>query len=318
MKSETVSINDSTSQDKPTYSKIIQAEVYNQIISNEHLYIAAADKYIAEIIKRKAPAFGNPEVIELGCGPGRLIPLTGKIQNINLTCIDHDSDFIEYANKLTNDISIQFITNDISTYHHKKPVSIFYSQGFHHHVSKGKLTHKYLANTYSQLVSGGYYIISDEFIPNYNSEEERDNRLIVWYAHIISHALKDNYNLLAQEEAKTLLDDLNEGKNEISYKTPDQIAFVLSKVDEINQAAEKEESELMKQLISSFIIGLKSKQNKIPLGASSYDLSRNDYKICDKVFRQEIEEIGFSIESVHTFGPMRKNIGAMCVYVLKK
>ena len=47
--------------------------------------------------------------------------------------------------------------------------------------------------------------MSDEFIPEYENEDERNIKLTIWYAHVIANAIKQNYQYLAQEEAKTSL-----------------------------------------------------------------------------------------------------------------
>jgi hypothetical protein len=202
-------------------------------------------------------------------------------------------------------------------YQHDKPVTIFYSQGVHHHIPKGKMVFRYLTNIREQLCFGGYYLLSDEFIPNYANNEERELNLVIWYSHIISHALQDGFQYLAQEETKTLLDDLSEGQPESSFKTIDQINLVLSKVDAINHLAETRNMEDAKQLAGSLIRELQVLTQKRPSGNEALDLSRRDYKICDAVFRKEIEKVGFEIESVRSYGPL-KHIGAMCVYVLRK
>lgn len=298
-----------------SYSQIINPSDYNKIMSNEHLYIKISDRFILKKIEQMA--FQMLEVVELGCGPGRVLFSVSQLKGINLTGLDVDQEFIEYSKKLVKGTPTQFVLNTAEDYRHLKPVDIFYSQGFHHHISKGKKTTKYLKNIYNQLKVGGLYIISDEFVPDYASESEREIRLVIWYSHVIAHALRHNYNYLAQEEAKTLLDDLYEGRTGKYIKSPAQIQFVLSRVSEIDEKARTEELQSAEKLAENFLKELTNCYNIIPYDDNTIDLSRGDYKICDRVLRDEVTEVGFIVEEVRSFGPI-KTIGGMSVYLLKK
>ncbi len=301
-----------------TYSQIISAENYNRIITQEHLYIATADKILVNIVKTKAEnAESISEVVEVGCGPGRILPLLAKIKNINLTGIDHDPSFIKYAGQITAGLPLKVKIADIETYTHNEPVDIFCSMGVHHHISPGEHTNKYLKNILTQLKPGGYYIIGDEFLPNYTNEAEREICLVIWYSHIIADAIKHKYHYLATEEAKTLLDDLETGRHSNTVKTNEQIEFVLSQVTTIDTAARNNDIQNTKLLATEFLQKLNQMCNVNIQGEEALALSRGDYKICDAMLREEANQAGFLVENVQSVGPI-KNIGAMCVYTLKK
>lgn len=298
-----------------SYSKIINAEAYNNLMTNQHLYISTSDKYIFNFIQEVASSSPTVlEVVEVGCGPARVTKGMSKIKNINLKALDLDPDFISYANNILPDI--KFFNQSIISFKNTVPVDIFYSQGFHHHLEKGALTESYLKNIYDQLNNGGYYIIGDEFIPNYKNEQDRELKIVIWYSHIIAHALKNNYDYLAQEEAKTLLDDINEGRSIKTIKNTQQIELVLKSVTEIDDAAKKDTSEAEK-LARDFLFNLAGEAEKTEENDQTVVLSRGDYKICEEVFRNEIEKVGFKIINSKAFGPI-DNIGAMVVYILQK
>jgi cyclopropane fatty-acyl-phospholipid synthase-like methyltransferase len=297
------------------YSKIIHPKDYNHIMSNEHLYISLSDRFIVKKVKELIMT--STEVLELGCGPGRVLSLVSEIEGINITGIDLDEYFIDYARGFIKKPNIRFISGDVKNYRHPKKYDIIYSQGFHHHVSKGSETYNYLKNVYNNLKEGGHYIVSDEFIPHYNNSKEREIKIIIWYSHIISHAKKKQYNYLAQEEAKTLLDDLFEGRIDKNIKSSEQVGFVISKVDLIDQAARKEETETAAKLAEKLLSDLEAYNNLTFQGDVTIDLSRGDYKICDQVFRQEVKDVNLIVESVKSFGPV-ETIGGMSIYVLRK
>ncbi len=330
-----------------SYSEIISPEDYNRLMSKEHLYIAAADQFIAKIIKEAAQK--NAEVVELGCGPARVLSLTAQIPYINLTGIDVDRIFLSYSREVLKNTSVQLKYGDAETYQHNKPVDIFYSQGFHHHISKGLKTENYLKNLYNQLKPGGIYILSDEFVPDYQNENEREIKLVIWYSHIIAHALHHGYDYLAQEEAKTLLDDIYEGRNIINIKTPKQIEFVLSKVEAIDNFARKKqknsdmtglprskaprndvEREVViaseawrsrktktENLAHEFLVNLEHHHNLSLYNDPTLDFSRHDYKICENELMHEIKNTGFQIKSFKHFGKI-DSVGAMSIYILYK
>lgn len=298
------------------YSSIISPEDYNRMVGHEHLYIKESDNFIFEILKQNVEK-GLSEVVEIGCGPGRLTQLISKIENINLTAVDTDSEFIKYAKSLLPNTCI--VNQSVLTYRHSAPVDAFISQGMHHHIGKGEDTKTYLRNIAKNLRPGGIYIISDEFIPDYNNEAEREINLVIWYSHIIASALKMGYSGLAKEEAKTLLDDIYEGREDISLsKTQEQIELVLLVVESINKKAIKGLLEEAKKEALQCITALgRIKNDAYKEENSSIKMSRGDYKISNEKFADELENTGLYILSSQVFGPIER-IGAMVVHVLKK
>ena len=134
---------------------------------------------------------------------------------------------------------------------------------------------------------------------------------------IIAHALKHSHHYLAQEEAKTLLDDLQTGRVDENIKTIDQINLVLyyaPKIDAFAKAGELQEASKQAKLFLNelAVINNFTHNNDITL-----DASRGDYKICDVVFTKEIEQAGFKVIEKAPYGPI-ETIGALVVYVLQK
>jgi|GEM_PF-2348606 SAM-dependent methyltransferase len=302
-----------------SYSSIIGPEEYNAIMTDEHLYIDIADRYIKKTITEKSKD-NRLQVVELGCGPARVLRVMVDINNIDLTAVDIDPVFCDYTKKIIHkkNPNVDIICSDIGDYKPTSLVDIFYSQGFHHHVAKGPETQKYLTNIYNNLKEGGCYILSDEFVPHYTDNNDRNTKLVIWYSHIIAHALRNSYNFLATEEAKTLLDDLQEGAEDKGIKSQEQLNLVLSYVEKIDVAAKSDNMSQSEEYAENFLNDLSQlfSINIESLEKEMY-LSRRDYKICDKVLRQEVEQVGFIIEKCKSFGPI-DNIGGMSVYILRK
>lgn len=315
-------MNTLSSQKNPQdilYTDLINPEIYNQILSEQHIYIAQSDKACIEFIYARSN-LTDLEIVELGCGPARILRQLDKIkESSNITGVDIDQKFLSYAqSSLVNfPRKINLIQADISTYFHPKAVDLFFSVGVHHHVSKGKKTNLYLANVHKQLKKDGIYIVADEFVPEYETETERELRIAIWYSHVIAHALKYNYNYLANEESKIFLDDLLESKTSQNYKTQEQIDYVLQNVTEINNFAINGDAINANKKATEFLNFLNQHFNSCPSNQFALDASRRDYKICPSVFKKEIETAGFKITDEKIFGNI-DNIGAMCMYVLSK
>jgi hypothetical protein len=301
---------------KPTYSEIIAPEDYNRIITDEHLYIAASDRVIRNFIEEERDN-GATEVVEVGFGPARIIEQMGAIDGIHLTGVDHDPQFHAYARKIIKNTRIRLVLTEVADYQHEKPVDVFYSQGTHHHILKGKATDAYLRNIYNQLKAGGAYIIGDEFLPEYTDEDDRHLKAVIWYSHIIANGKRQGYGYLAQEEAKTLLDDLNEGTGDEGVKSPEQIALVLNSVEAINDAAMHDDLPQAHQLASAFLTALRAAGPAVKQNDPTMDLSRGDYKICESALKKEVEPFGFVVEKSKAVGPIDR-VGAMVVYKLRK
>lgn len=303
-----------------TYSKIISPEEYNRIISFEHLYISASDRVIKELIDSYRPKERIAEVVEIGCGPARVLPLMAGIAGIHLTGVDHDSVFLDYAKQIVHEKSlpVDLVHANITDWKLGKMIDVCYSQGVHHHIGKKIDTSRYLNNVVSQLTKDGVYILSDEFLPEYVTEDERKTKAVIWYSHVIASAKRLHQDYLAQEEAKTLLDDLYEGNEEFDeVKSQEQIRLVLDVCTAIDQEARNGSIQEADRLAKEFFADLAKKRNAHQHGDITIDLSRGDFKICDSVLRKEIQKAGLSVIEVRKVGPV-DTIGGMAVYVLKK
>lgn len=303
---------------QPTYSQIISPADYNRLIS-EHLYISTADKAIARIVAYHGNKDSPIEVVELGCGPARILPLLARVKGINLTGVDHDKTFVDYTQQVIRDqqLPATVVLDDVTTYQHPRQIDVAVSQGFHHHVMKGEPTRQYLLNVYNQLKRGGVYILGDEYLPDYSNDHERLVRAAIWYSHIINAALRGNHQQLAVEEAKTLIDDLAEGTQEGVVKSDAQIQFVLDSVGAIDTAGRSTKRQEAERLVEAFLEKLTLMRGTTVTHNPSMDLSRGDFKVCHRVFEQEVTDAGFVITGVKSVGPI-ETIGGLVVYVLRK
>lgn len=306
-----------------TYSKIIGPDEYCQIMTEQHLHIADSDQRVIRAIRSRLTPETRATILELGCGPGRLLEQVqarlNDFPNVSLIGFDYDQVFLERARRIADDTRTRIIQSDLENLHlsQEEVVPIIYSQGVHHHIPKGDSLNRYLERVHQILTPDGVYVLSDEFLPEYHDASERLIKAVIWYSYIINDAQQKSYDYLAQEEAKTLIDDLNEGVNPDLIKTEDQIQLVLKKVGSISMAALQRQSEEAEKLALELLLELKRLKNYNPTGDQTIDLSRGDFKISPSVFKQEVESAGFEVESEGHSGPI-ESIGGMRIYTLKK
>jgi len=295
------------------YSSIISPWDYNNIISEQHVYISWAD----QIVKQQIKHFKDDNnllacnVVEIWCWPWRVSDLIGSIDWVKLLWVDIDSVFLDYAKENNEVDNIKFKYHNIIQSTFSEKFHVAYSIWMHHHLEKWKDTVHYLSNVYNSLLEWWVYIVSDEFLPEYTWDEDRDIKAIIWYSHVIAQALKNWHDFLAIEEAKTLLDDLSISHNQENIKTKEQIDMVLKFVLDIDGASEKN---TLAYDLHKEIIGVINYNRSDDI---TVDLSRWDFKISDSVFRGEIKNIWFDIIDRIDVWPVN-TIGWMSVYVLKK
>lgn len=285
------------------YSQLITPQKYNELMSNQHKYIATSDKFIFTFVFDLVKSFDSPNVLEIGPGPMRIsYPILQTLWdadvNFNFSILDIDREFIKFNKKIikNQNLPITIIEDDIGSLKVNIKIDIAISQGFHHHISS-----EYLYNLYSIISEGGFYIISDEFLPDYADEQDRKIKAIVWYSHIISNAISGSNFELAREEAKTLLDDIAEDK-QFNNKSEEIIKLVL---DNSGGMDLKKASELY----------LKINRNIVRNNDPKMFLSRGDFKISHRVFEKQFQEVGFKFISKKVIGNEKGNL---TVWILQK
>ncbi len=300
------------------YTDLIPQDDYVQTVWNQHIYIRQVNDQVFKLVKQRAEERAQLNLVELGCGPGLMLPRFAGIEGVRVSALDLDDKFLQYAHQLCQGVNVNFIQTDLTQpFELNAPVDVFYSSGFHHHVNKPEGVRCYLQQVAQHLSEQGCYLLVDEFIPHYTDENMREVLLVVWYAHVIAHALKSGHELLAREEAKTLLDDLVICREGQHYKQPQQIDLILQTVESINQQAESGNIQDARQQATEILSVLMAGFSKTGSGRRDMDLSRCDYKICQSALEQELGQVGLAIQEYHHFGPV-DTIGALSLYVIGK
>lgn len=301
--------------ERATYSSIIDPKTFNWEMTHHHLYIQSSDSILRDMVETEVNK-GHRVVVEMGCGPARLAERLVTIRGISYTGVDHDATFIDYAKKWLPGNT--FHQDDAETYCHPELADVFLSQGMHHHIPKGEAVQQYLANIRNNLRPGGIYIVSDEFLAEYdtNNPMGRLVQTVIWHSHIIAHALDHGHEVLAVEEAKTLLDD-TAGGHDTNIKSEKQIKDVLRVVRAIDKNALRHDRVTAEVLSTGLLELLAKEQVDHPSGDPRLDLSRGDFKVCGSIFQKEAAQAGFQVIATKHVGPI-KHIGGFSIYTLLK
>ena len=307
------------------YGKTVTPELYIHALQG-HPYIPQSDQCIRNLIKEYCQKNNNicPKILDLGCGPGRLA-FSITENNCHVIGLDISENFIDYANERywNSEIrkgTIEFQQRNFAEYGLKsndnhQTLDIIFMQGVMHHIH-GEDRSMFLHRIFEYLKPSGILIIGDEFIKDYESEEERILNVAKFYLHIIDEARKGGFNELSEEEAKNLIDDYFSGTEHAGYGDGKVFECIYEFSEKINTEFYtrgifgnfSKLIDLMEKNILRLIEHLKP---------NTTSFNRGDYKTSINKFVSEVSEYGFTLSETYKFGPVDQ-LGGMGVLIFKK
>ena len=316
------------------YGKTVTPELYTNALQG-HQYIPQADQCILNVIKTyRENVWGKEKIeplhiIDAGCGPGRLTHKIGKMGPEYFTYgLDISESFIAFAKK-NNPYGNQgyFLCEDFSnppTNSFVPSAEIILMQGVMHHVH-GDDREKFLQRSFELLKPEGILIIGDEFIKDYESEEERVLNVAKFYLHIIDEARKGGFDELAEEEAKNLIDDCLSGTEYAGYATEETFNIIYECAKETNDSfyqsgcrSLEPSTHLVSSDIATILINqIKESIQSLVESSSEENFNRGDYKVSINIFAEELSLYGFKLKEKYEIGPV-KQLGGMGVLVFTK
>lgn len=312
------------------YGQTVTSELYLNALQG-HQYIPQSDQCIRNLIKEYCKKNSDicPKILDLGCGPGRLTFSIAE-NNCHVIGLDISESFISHANEIywKNEIrkgTVEFQQRNFAGYGLKgddnhKTLDIVFMQGVMHHIH-GEDRSKFLNRIHEYLKPDGILIIGDEFIADYESDDERILNVAKFYLHIVDEARKGGFNELAEEEAKNLIDDCFSGTKFAGLATEKTLETVYQYAKSINEQFYSHGSvaglnfEANNQIHNMF--------NYIKLtvehltSSASKNFNRGDYKVSINVFAEELSLYHFKLEEKYEIGPV-KQLGGMGVLVFTK
>jgi len=317
------------------YGKTVSPEVYINALQG-HQYIPQADQCIKNIVQKfcaNKPFPSKECILDVGCGPGRITTDLG-FPNCYRIGLDISQDFINYAwtnfmnrNKgadpfvsfqqmnFTEKVDIMLTNGKII-----KDFDVILMQRVMHHIH-GEDRAKFLQKSFDLLKQDGILVIGDEFIKEYDSEDERILNAAKSYLHIIHEARKGGFNELAEEEAKNLINDCFSGTKFAGHATEKTFECIYQYAQTINEMFYSHGSvaglnfDANNQIRNMFANIENSVEHLVDPSIENFN--RGAYKISPNVFIEELSLYGFVLEEKYEIGPV-KQLGGMGVLVFMK
>lgn len=311
------------------YGTTVLPELYINILRG-HQYIPQSDQCIGNIIfttLNSKDSF-SANVLEVGCGPGRILSEIAAKNEATFYGVDISESFINFANLISKGRTsyqvVDFSKEDQPIYGWGRTETpafdVIFMQGVMHHIH-GEDRAKFFKRSFDLLKPDGVLIISDEFIKDYESDDDRIMNVAKFYLHIIDEARKGGFDELAYEEAKNLIDDCFSGtkfaglatektfQNIYEYaRTINQMFYSYGSVAGLNFDANNQ----IRNMFTYIKLSVELLTN-----SSAQNFNRGDLKVSLNVFLEEASLYGFKSQDIYKIGPVDQ-LGGMGVIVFKK
>lgn len=309
------------------YGEVIGAEDYTQGIA-EHPDIPQSDAGIIRIAREKLESGSAKEfrVLELGCGPGRLTKLMGdellesaekKGVSLSVVGLDISKGFISFAESERVNKAISYILGDFLTHPFEDQYDVIVAQGLFHHVSQS-VQPDWFKRVHSLLNEKGIFIISDEYIPDYSSAEDRTLKTAGLYAYVVGYALQTGHESLAELESMNMVDDVCAGLPGAGHSNKEFVKGIEEKSREIFACLYEKgiSSPNYTALLKNLVEYVQTESAKIAENDTE-NHDRFDFKTSIQKEIENVEKVDFSFLKKQVYGPVDWIFG-MAVLVFKK
>ncbi len=182
------------------YHEYTNLGAYDQTIAS-HIYMDACNGSIAY---RLLEAIGFPcrgkRVLDLGAGTGQVSRFLGGLPGLLVEACDVDDEAAKYFRSDAELRDVPFHQLDFLANELPHPYDGIVARGIYHHLPKSERPRFLKKMTESAPV----FILADEGIREYNSEEERLRNCANWYGLVIMEARRRGFNQLAEIESSFL------------------------------------------------------------------------------------------------------------------
>lgn len=304
------------------YADVIDGSEYTLGLA-EHVDIPQSDAGIAQTIRTyiKYNKIESPKILDLGCGPGRITKLVAnsiRDFDYSVTGLDISEGFIAIANKNNTDEKITFINQDfIESDLDESSFDVIFLQGFYHHIDPQERP-VFLEKTKQLLKDGGLIILGDEYIPDYNTEEERVVNVAGLYAYVIASALRSNSPELAKIEAMNVVDDVCAGTDGAGHSDDNLRDYIYKQSATIYESIFKNgvQAESYRGLLRETAQEIKKRSAELA-STQEENHDRGDYKISIEKQKIDLEQAGFAHVETKRYGPVDW-LGGMGLVICKK
>jgi len=141
--------------------------------------------YVAEWLIKEMPA--GTRVLDYMCGTGFLLSVvSGKRPDLQLEGCSLDEEYVEYGRRKYQGLSLTY--QDCMDYRPSAPLNTIVCTGGLHHLSRD-LQPQFVRKVASELLEGGVFIIGEEVINTFSSENERLSAVLQLGCGLMKHLI---------------------------------------------------------------------------------------------------------------------------------
>lgn len=198
------------SQNEEEMSRYIDLEAYHQHERTHPYYEEMLTVIINEVKKRVKQNQNNTiKILELGAGTGIVTLELAKLNSTDITAVELDHNCCTLLQKIVFPFkNVKIVQGDMITYCNENKFDIIISVFSHDHVHYDK-RFAFAENINKNLKSSGIYIMGNELIHEFTSEEERKKSLHLYHDFIIEMAKNEGNHEIAKLESEALCSGLN-------------------------------------------------------------------------------------------------------------
>jgi SAM-dependent methyltransferase len=172
-------------------------------VERDHAFYEDMLAYIINALNRFKVKGKKIRLLEWGAGTGLVTEELAKLDHLNVTALEYDSDCYNFLCKHLEGKGVDCVHGDILNYFDEGGFDIVLSVFAHDHVHYNKANEE-AGNIRRNLRRGGRYIMGGELIPYYETLEERTKALVTYHSIIVDQALAEQNFRLAQLEIDAL------------------------------------------------------------------------------------------------------------------
>lgn len=189
-------------------SRYIDLETYHKHEKTHPFYKEMLAEILSEI-KKYLKKNKTTKILELGAGTGIVTLELVQLPSVDITAVEIDRHCCTFLQKkLSKYKNVQVVQGDMVTFLSAEPFDIVISVFSHDHVHYDK-RFEFAKNINKNLNPHGVYIMGNELIMEFISEQERKKSLHSYHNFIIKKAKKEGHHEVAELEKEALHSGLN-------------------------------------------------------------------------------------------------------------
>jgi spermidine synthase len=183
-------------------SRYIDLNLYHAVERSHSFYVEMSEEIQKQISSFHQINSGNLRALEIGAGTGLFTNEMLKNDFLEIDALDLDYDCLEILENHVGE-KVNCIHGDAVEYCNEGAYDLIVSVFAHDHIHYDK-RFDFAKNIRKNLRRDGIYILGGEFLPYFETNDERKESLYRYHGYIVDQALRHGHYALAQIEINAL------------------------------------------------------------------------------------------------------------------